>query len=225
MSNIFRINGRCSVQRELALAIRNDNFFEVKYLIERCGANPRGYECLADTVSHIDVPNTQNGLTMAEYAGRTCENHHILHLLFQHGMDPTKTMIGCIKRRNIFGVIQCILHGANVNYRYKRGRTLLYTLVKEQIDHPVWDNCAITTIIGILFHCGYKDENREVRTLLHEAKDPCLREILHVADASPEELSKCMRAYVFDYNVYYPAKNPANYYSSGVLDSYKSPEY
>ncbi len=43
--------------------------------------------------------------------------------------------------------------------------------------------------------------------------------------ASPEELSKCMRAYVFDYNVYYPAKNPANYYSSGVLDSYDKPEY
>ena len=225
MSDIFRINGRCSVQRELALAIRNDNFFEVKYLIERCGANPNGYECLADTVSHIDAPNTQNGLTMAEYAGRTCENHHILHLLFQHGMDPTKTMIGCIKRRNIFGVIQCILHGANVNYRYKQGCTLLYTLVKEQIDHPVWDNCAITTIIGILFHCGYKDENKEVRTLLREAKDPCLREILHVADAGIEELKKCMRAYIFNYNAYYPAKNPANYYSSSVLDSYKSSEY
>lgn len=225
MSDIFRINGRCSVQRELALAIRSDNFFEVKYLIERCGANPNGYEYLADTVSHVDAPYTQDGLTIAEYAGHMCENYHILHLLFQHGMDPTQTMIGCIKRRNVFGIIQCILHGANVNYRYKRGRTLLYTLVKEQIDHPVWDNCAITTIIGILFHCGYKDENREVRTLLHEAKDPCLREILHVADAGIEELKQSIRAYIFNYNVYYPAKNPANYYSSGVLDSYKEPEY
>ncbi|MBD5583584.1 MAG: hypothetical protein HDQ88_00655 [Clostridia bacterium] len=41
----------------------------------------------------------------------------------------------------------------------------------------------------------------------------------------PEELKKCIRAYIFNYNVYYPAKAPANYYSSGILDSYKNPEY
>lgn len=224
MYNPFKIDDDCSVQRELALAIRSDNFFEVKYLIEQCGANPRGYEYLANTVS-LDAPGIHNGITIAEYAGRTCKDPHILSLLFRYGMDPTKTMIGCIKNRNLFGVMQCILHGANVNHRYKGGRTLVQTLVQEQIDRPDGGDMAIYNIICLLFHCGYKDKNKVVGEMLRNAQDPELRQILRVADGDREDLGGLLRAFIQNRNILYPYKNPANYFPSGVPGAYKEPEY
>lgn len=61
--------------------------------------------------------------------------------------------------------------------------------------------------------------------MLRGAKDPELRDILRVADGNREDLETFVRAFIQNRNLLYPHKNPANYFSAGILNAYKEPEY
>ena len=226
MSN-STIYSQQSVQRELAKAIRQGNYFEAKYLILRQDADPNGCEYYADSPRDPDPEMQDEGIPIAEYTGLNCDDYHIFQLLFEHGMDPTRTLIGCMKSANFIGALVCLLHGADINARDENGRPQLINYILSLMQYPMnpqfSDHCCV--VVMIYHNEGYIDEKEAVKKLLERTDIIQLHETLYVAQYPAADLEHIFANYRFDYNVAFPNKNPSNYFSGDILTPFDEPEY
>ena len=214
-----------SVQRELALAIKHDNYFEVKYLLMNRGADATGYEYCADKTKRLDSYATHTGITIAEYAGLHCRNYQIFKLLFQYGMDPEETLRACMRSPNLQGVLQCLLHGADANACEKDQRTKLRAYLQEIVDHPKRRTSSEREcIVCTLYNYGYQDDG-SVLSLLEDSDKQGITDILKINPVTREELEDIMRWTIFNWNIANPNKNPNNYITTRVLEPVSDAPY
>lgn len=207
------------LQRALALAIRNDNFFEVHYLIEVCCADAKGYTYCVEKLEEYQVIPEVLGMTIAEYAGKYCDNPHIFDLLFRYGMDVNTTFKACIKRGAFEIVTQCLIHKADPNLREENGETVTYNhfqaIMNDKPLRHVSDERIVT--LGILYHMGYKDDGDRILNIIKQSYDARLLEILDIYTPDAEERVRTMNDVIFFWNSQNPHKCPDNYFNSGIL--------
>lgn len=207
------------LQCALALAIYHDNFFEVRYLVEVCGAEVNGTCYRPDkTEKYQAIPDMQD-VNIAEYAGAHCNNPHILDLLFNHGLDADATLRACVNRYAYEIAFLCLMHKADPNLLDENGETMVYNLFQTISEAALLatlpSNMYVT--LCVLYQMGYKDDGDRILKGIKQSNNPDLLEILDIWTPTDEECVSTVDLIKTHWDAFYPYKNPYRYFNSAVL--------